>query len=91
MKVLDFEVNEQTVEDCDLMDGDTYIITMRGPARNYIDDYCSDCFKEVWLCVLYDMSEFSLFVTLFGEREEYEKIDWYPSEKLMGQIERFVS
>jgi len=91
MKVLEFEVNEQTVEDVAFMNGDTYIITMRGPASNYIDDYCSDCFKEVWLCVLYDMSEFSLFVTWFGEREEYEKIDWNPSERLMEQIERFVS
>lgn len=91
MKVLEFEVNEQTAEDVAFMDGDTYLITMRGPASNYIDDWMSDCFEEVWLCVLYDMSQFTLFVTISDEHEEYEKIDWYPSEKLMEQIERFVS
>ena len=91
MKVLDFEVNEKTVKDVALLDGDTYIITMRGKASNYIDDYCADCFEEVWLCVLWDMSEFDLFVTISDENEEYEHIEWKPSERLMEQIEKFVS
>lgn len=91
MKVLDFEVNEKTVKDVALMDGDTYIITMRGKANKYIDDYCADCFKEVWLCVLWDMSQFDLFVTWYGSQEHYEHIDWQPSERLMEQIEKFVA
>jgi len=91
MKVLDFEVNEKTVKDIAFLDGDTYIITLRGKASRYIDDYYTDCFKEVWLCVLYDMSQFDLFVTWYGKPEEYQHIEWYPSERLMEQIEKFVA
>jgi len=91
MKVLDFEVNEKTVKDITFLDGDTYIITLKGKASRYIDDYYSDCFKEVWLCVLYDMSQFDLFVTWYGKPEEYQHIEWYPSERLMEQIEKFVA
>lgn len=91
MKVLDFEVSERTVKDVAFLDGDTYIITMRGKASKYIDDYCADCFKEVWLCVLWDISQFDLFVTWHGGQEHYEHIDWQPSERLMEQIEKFVA
>ena len=89
MKILDFEVSEKTVQDIGFMDGDTYIITMRNPVTRYIEDHDADCYNEVWLCVLYDMSDFRLFLTdVLGE---YEEIPWFPSERLMEQIEKFVA
>lgn len=89
MKILDFEVSEKTVSDIAFLNGDVYIITMKGKANRYIDDYCSDCFREVWIGVRYDMSDFRLFITnFFGE---YEEIEWHPNERLMEQIEKFVA
>lgn len=91
MKVLDFEVNEQTVKDVLFVDGDTYVIRMRGPASKYIDDCFSKYLEEVWLCVVYDMSEFTLYVTVSEEQEIYKQVDWCPTERLMEQIEKFVA
>ena len=89
MKVLDFEVNEKTVGDYALTDGDLYIITMQGTVSKYIEGRYVELYEEVWLTVLYDMSEFKLFVTdIHGD---YEEIPWTPSERLMEQIEKFVS